>query len=197
MNLNFVINSKVLQDNGFSLRDFSILLYYISGEERDIHPEISKSLWERGYLIKTLLGYQYNPHITEDLIFWVSESKRVSDKKPKRDVTSLAERLRDLFPSGKKDKALNWKGSQKAIEQRLTLFFNKFGTEYTDDEIVDCTRKYIASFNGNYTYMRVLKYFIMKQVDGTNLMESTLYELLENKDEDSPCENSDWTQTLI
>jgi hypothetical protein len=43
--------------------------------------------------------------------------------------------------------------------------------------------------------MRVLKYFIMKQVDGTNIMESTLYELLENQDEEPV--NSDWTQVLI
>jgi hypothetical protein len=194
MNLNFVINSKVLSDNGFSLRDFAILLYYISGGERDIHPEISNALFERGYLIKTLLGYQYNTHMAEDLMFWVSESKRVATKKPSRDVSSLATRLRELFPTGKKDRALNWRGSQKAIEQRLTLFFNKYECQYTDDEICDCTQKYIASFNGNYTYMRVLKYFIMKQVDGTNIMESTLYELLENQDEEPV--NSDWTQVL-
>ena len=37
----------------------------------------------------------------------------------------------------------------------------KYG-EYTDEQVIEATKAYVASFNGNYTYMQLLKYFIWK-----------------------------------
>jgi hypothetical protein len=74
----------------------------------------------------------------------------------------LAEQLREIFPAGKKPGyAYTWRDSVSCITDRLKKFFMKYG-DYPDDRIIQVTKDYVASFNGNYTYMQLLKYFIWK-----------------------------------
>lgn len=76
--------------------------------------------------------------------------------------TQLAEKLREIFPAGKKPGyAYTWRDSVSCIADRLKKFFMKYG-EYTDEQVIEATKNYVASFNGNYTYMQLLKYFIWK-----------------------------------
>ena len=76
--------------------------------------------------------------------------------------TQLAEQLREIFPSGKKPGyAYTWRDSISCIADRLKKFFMKYGN-YTDEQVIEATKAYVASFNGNYTYMQLLKYFIWK-----------------------------------
>ena len=78
--------------------------------------------------------------------------------------TSLANKLRELFPSGKKPGyAYTWRDSTSCIADRLKKFSLKYG-DYSDEEIIDATKRYVASFNGDYKYMQLLKYFIWKNV---------------------------------
>ena len=44
----------------------------------------------------------------------------------------------------------------------MQKFFKLYGNKYTDEQILKATQDYVSSFNGNYSYMRVLKYFILK-----------------------------------
>ena len=49
------------------------------------------------------------------------------------------------------------------IVKRLQKFIKIFGEEYKDyDKILAAAKEYVDSFNGNYAYMRTLKYFILK-----------------------------------
>ena len=74
----------------------------------------------------------------------------------------LAEKLREIFPSGKKPGyAYTWRDSVSCIADRLKKFFMKYG-DYSDEQVIEATKAYVASFNGNYTYMQLLKYFIWK-----------------------------------
>ena len=76
--------------------------------------------------------------------------------------TQLAEKLREIFPAGKKPGyAYTWRDSVSCITDRLKKFFMKYG-EYTDEQVIEATKAYVASFNGNYQYMQLLKYFIWK-----------------------------------
>ena len=78
-------------------------------------------------------------------------------------LKALANSLRELFPAGKKPGyAYLWRDSESCIVDRLKKFFLKYGDNHTDEEIIDATRRYVASFNGNYQYMQLLKYFIWK-----------------------------------
>lgn len=109
----------------------------------------------------------------------------------------LADKLRELYPTGRKNGTqLQWRDSTKVIAQRLKAFVKKFDCDFSDEEYVEATRRYISSFNGNYQYMQVLKYFIMKAgvEDGTSVINSQLLSYLQNKEQDT---NPDWTCDLI
>ena len=92
-----------------------------------------------------------------------------SDKKqePNDRLVQLATRLKEIFPKGKKDGTnYYWADGVALIVRRLKLFFKKYGNTYTDEQIIQATSKYVEGFNGNYTYMRLLKYFIFKEKVG-------------------------------
>ena len=88
---------------------------------------------------------------------------------------------------------------------RLSKFFLKYGNNHTDEEIINATKRYVDSFNGNYQYMQLLKYFIWKnKVTGEEVVrgrivgeverQSQLAAWLEDKEEKSV--NHDWDVAL-
>ena len=95
-------------------------------------------------------------HVVESLM--AGSSNVASEER----CTQLAEKLREIFPSGKKPGyAYTWRDSVSCIADRLKKFFMKYG-EYSDEQVIEATKAYVSSFNGNYTYMQLLKYFIWK-----------------------------------
>lgn len=143
-------------------------------------------------------------YILETLI---AESRIMKDKDSEERITNLANKLREIFPEGKKaGYAYTWRDSTSCIADRLKKFFLKYG-EHTDEEIIDATKRYVMSFNGDYRYMQLLKYFIWKnKVTGGELIEgrlvgevekqSQLAAYIENKNESSPTFTNDWDLTL-
>ena len=71
----------------------------------------------------------------------------------------------------------------------------KFGDKYSDEDIIEATKRYINSFNGDYRFMQLLKYFILKRVIVEGEIEETsqLLSYLSNSNED---ERQDWTSML-
>jgi len=120
--------------------------------------------------------------------------------------TNLANKLRELFPGGKKPGyAYTWRDSTSCIVDRLKKFVTKYG-DYPDDDIIAATKKYVDSFNGNYQYMQLLRYFIWKnKVSGTELIngrlvgevekQSQLAAYLEDTDEE-PIKKVEWESEL-
>ena len=121
-------------------------------------------------------------------------------------LKTLANSLRELFPAGKKPGyAYLWRDSESCIVDRLKKFFLKYGDNHTDEEIIDATKRYVDSFNGNYQYMQLLKYFIWKnKVTGEEVVrgrivgeverQSQLAAWLEDTEEKSV--NHDWDVAL-
>ena len=66
----------------------------------------------------------------------------------------------------------------------------------TKTSLIEATKKYIQSFNGNYTYLKLLKYFIWKDEirDREVIQTSILADYLENK---NTTVNNNWSSTLI
>lgn len=122
----------------------------------------------------------------------------ISGKEDDDRFNNLADKLRELFPTGRKSGTqLQWRDSTKIIAQRLKIFVKKFDVKFTDEQAIEATKKYISGFNGNYQFMQVLKYFIMKagKEDGTSVVNSQLLSYMENTD----CTDNfsdDWTSTL-
>ena len=72
--------------------------------------------------------------------------------------------------------------------------------EATDEEIIAATKKYVESFNGNYTYMQILKYFISKQkpVEGAPAEQNSQFlSYLQNPEGDTVIVDNDWTANLV
>lgn len=111
----------------------------------------------------------------------------------------LADKMREVYPKGLKPGTnYQWRDSTAIIADRLMKLVAKYNIEFTDEEAVAATKRYIASFNGNYRYMQILKYFISKQkpVEGAPAEQNSQFlSFLQNKE--SITENQDWTANLV
>lgn len=112
---------------------------------------------------------------------------------------TLADKMREIYPKGLKPGTnYQWRDSTAIIADRLMKLVAKYNIEFTDEEAVDATKRYITSFNGNYKYMQILKYFISKQkpVEGAPAEQNSQFlSFLQN--EESITENQDWTANLV
>ncbi len=121
-----------------------------------------------------------------------------------QDLDELVKKLIDLFPTGKKEGTNQYyRGSKKDIATKLRKFFKIYGN-YSHEDVYNATKRYVDSFNGDYRYMRILKYFIFKSVrktneDGVLYIEdvSQLAEYLENNDDTENANSTEWNNELI
>lgn len=168
-----------------------------------------EGLFGKGYCERIRNSFKLSKAGEEELKQMSINSGYTTEVKPK-DVdryTALADKLKQIYPDGKKlGTTFFWKDSTTVIAERLKKFFLKYG-EHTDEEIIDATKRYVKSFNGDYRYMQLLKYFIWKnKTSGGELIEgrlvgeverqSQLAAYIENKDESSPTFTNDWDITL-
>lgn len=177
--MKFVIDSDIIAKDGITIQEFSVLLYYIAGGVGMLNETLCDSLWNKGFLIKDIEGYILDNNKISLIENWATQSSMTSSTNDR--LESLASKLRDLYPSGKKAGTnYYWKDSVALISQRLAMFFKKFGDKFTDEQIVQATRGYIESFNGNYQYMQLLKYFIYKRGVEKGEETSQLLSYIEN-----------------
>ena len=112
---------------------------------------------------------------------------------------TLADKMREVYPKGiKPGTNYQWRDSTAIIADRLIKLVAKYNIEFTDEEAIDATKRYITSFNGNYRYMQILKYFISKQkpVEGAPAEQNSQFlSFLQNKE--CITENQDWTANLV
>jgi hypothetical protein len=139
--------------------------------------------------------------ITQQGVDFVESIFLNSEFKPKEKEVDrfegLATKLRELFPKGKKPgTSIMWRGSNYEIVKKLKTLIKKTGAEFTDEQAIEATKKYIESFNGNYAYMQVLPYFILKQVPVNGVYEekSQLLSYIENAGQEDVDNN--WTSEL-
>lgn len=141
--ISLLCDSKITIDTFEKARQQRLLMFEQMYDMRHPFPE---------YVSINVTG----EHIVESLM---ASSVNVASEER---CTQLAEKLREIFPAGKKPGyAYTWRDSVSCIADRLKKFFMKYG-EYTDEQVIEATKAYVASFNGNYTYMQLLKYFIWK-----------------------------------
>lgn len=181
--MNITINEKLLEQYNLSVEEFLIL--YICSKDYNI-KELLDIVIAKGYANKDVFD-EYKAVVSDnnkDLIanIIINSDKKVIDKE--KDFLILANKMRDLYPSGKKPGTnYSWKDSGIVIAQKLKTLVSKFGCSFTEEEALDATKKYIESFNGNYTYMQLLKYFILKTDKATGDIKSDFMSLIENKEE--------------
>lgn len=101
--------------------------------------------------------------------------------------TELAKELRELYPKGLKPGTnYPWRDSVAIIAARLRSLVIRYKTDFTNEQAINAAKRYINSFNGDYTYMQILKYFISKQDRTKGYLEesSQLLAFIENEEQD-------------
>ena len=124
-----------------------------------------------------------------------------NDRQPQDRIELLASQMMELFPALKKAGSSQYfRGNRKDITLRLKKFFKLYGNRFSNSQILEATKKYVESFNGNYTYMRVLKYFIWKDErrtdsEGVGYIDevSDLASYIENDGKEF---NKEWTANI-
>ena len=194
------LNKKAAQQNGITIDEALLMLVIhnkanLEGAERAL---IQKGLItaERNDLFQQI-GWRLTNKGTEVLDSVIMDSNK--EQEPQDRLIQLATKLKEVFPKGKKDGTnYYWADGVALIVRRLKLFFKKYGNKFTDEQIIQAAEKYVQGFNGNYQYMRLLKYFIFKEKVGANGEvegDSELISYIENAGQEEDLRN-DWTSSL-
>lgn len=152
--------------------------------EKVIEQLIDKGLISVNYKEGIPCGYFTSKKANELLADIFFESKKdIEEVDP---LDDLVVKLQNLYPKGKKPYTnCYWRGNKTDIKRKLRIFFERYGEDYTYEEILKATESYINSFNMDYSYMRALQYFIWKEEikDGAKIATSELATFLERKDD--------------
>lgn len=171
------INDKVCTDNGITMPQLLALLLVKTGENI---PKLLQDLESKEMIVRETSLLEDNYIITQR---WDNVCCNIilsSDKDVPNDthIEELAKELMELFPKGKKPGTNTyWRGNLKDTKLRLKKFYKLYGNKYTDNQILDATKKYIGD-HVDLSYMRVLKYFIWKDIkkvdsEGIGYIEET------------------------
>ena len=200
--MKYVIDEDVCKKHGISLEGLLYLLTLTL--KKPITQDTIKEVWNLGAIVieetkndkivsvrLDIAGENLVTEILED-----SASNNSIDSIER--YTKLAEKLIALYPKGRKEgTAYMWRDSKIVIAKRLKSLCDRTKVNFTDEQAVKATKRYVESFNGNYTYMQLLKYFISKRqiIDGAIEEVSQLLSYIEN--EDSAQLDKDWTSRTI
>ena len=198
--MNYIINEDICKEKGMDLPSLLAVLLVKTGVNI---TELFNNLINKGILVKDIssdgfLVTQNWDSICSDILLSADKTVPSEDQ-----LLPLVNSLMEIFPPGKKEgTTIYWKGNKKDNRERLQKFFKLYGNKYSNEQILEAAKKYVESFNGQYTYMRALKYFIWKDEkkigsDGKRYIEevSDLASYIENASQEESL-NNDWTSTL-
>lgn len=200
--MKITIETDSMMKHGTCIGEVLVLLEILNGVN---HSQVLDNLVKKGY-ITAATGQRF---VTQKTYALTDRAKALLENvnldsldsgKPKtRDLESLAVKLKEVFPKGKKPGTSQyWTEGVALIAKRLRIFFKKYGEDYTNEQILSAAEKYVKSFNGDYSYMRTLKYFIWaEKPNKAGEVESTsdLLTFIENADQEDL--RNDWTSTLF
>ena len=197
--MKLTIDQTILDKNNLTIEEFLVL--FLSAREVDIGV-ISQSLVAKGLADKDLFssGKLVISDKVKDLISTISieSDKNVIDKDS--EFTELATELREIYPAGRKDgTTYMWRGTTAEVAKKLKTLVVKYGFTINKEDVIKATKEYVSSFNGNYKYMQLLKYFILKSVrdaDGNVDVKSELMSIIENSGQVST-QRDDWMSTMV
>ena len=198
--MKITIESDALIRNGTCIGEVLVLLEIAN---KISHAQIIENLVKKGYITSATgqtSPYQKTYTLTYKAKALLDNVNNDSEKlNMERNLNDLAARLKEIFPKGKKPGTAHyWTEGVALIVKRLKGFFKKYGDSYTDEQIIRAAEEYVKSFNGNYAYMRTLKYFIWaEKVNKAGEVESTsdLLTFIENAGEENNMDN-DWSAEL-
>ena len=189
--MTITVNDKILERYNLSVEEF--LLLYICSKEYNL-KELLDIIIAKGYANKDL--FDANKAVISNNVKEVISSIIIDSDKAvigkEEDYLRVAQKMRELFPQGRKEgTTYMWRDSNAVIAKKLKTLVVKYDFKFTEEEALEATKKYVESFNGNYRFMQLLKYFILKSDINTGDIKSDFMSLIENK-EDVEIKESDF-----
>lgn len=189
---NISINEKVCLKHKLAVNEFLLALAVRCTENLD---EAFTNLINREVLVNHGGELMVTQHWSDILDEILVDSTAPSDDNR---LSALADKMRECFPKGKMPgTSYYYRCNTLEVKRKLKKFFLQYG-QYSDKDVLDATKRYIASFNGNYKYLPLIKYFISKNKkvadeDGEIhvVEQSPLADYLENKEDDNIVTASD------
>lgn len=198
--MKYIIDENICKEYNLTTDECLLLTILIKGQ--NIYS-LLQSLVQKNFISKSVLN-------TEDFVTSDKTAEIVSniliESEPKaqlkdEELAQLTKSLQEIFPKGKKPgTTYYWRGNTIEITRKLKTLAGKYDVTLNPEKVLSAARRYVNSFNGDYTKMRLLKYFILKaekDSDGNIQIYSDLKSLLENEGQDDTTTNRDWTTELI
>lgn len=197
--MRITIDSNVLQKYNLTVEEF--LLLYLSAKKVDIRQNleslVNKGVADWNLFSDTQLILSDN---TKDLLSSIiidSDTKVINRDD---EFLALAEKLQEIYPKGRKPgTTYMWRGTKVEIAKKLKTLVVKYHYDFTEEQAITATRNYVASFNGDYTKMRLLKYFILKverDADGNAVVVTDFMSQIENAGQEN-LDDRDWTDRMV
>lgn len=191
--MKYTIDKEVLAKYDLSVEEFLVLLLnHIDGNYTQAKESlVAKGIVHQHILIPDKVVLSDN---TKDLVaaILVDSDSKVVDKDG--EYEALAEKLKEIYPKGRKPgTSYMWRDATGVIARKLKAVCVQFNVQISENKAIEATRAYVNSFNGDYTYMQLLKYFILKKDPKTGELRSDFLSYLENED---TTENRDWNVTV-
>lgn len=197
------LNDKVIKKSGVSLGEVLLMIAI----QNNVDFNAAESELKKKGLIST--SYNKTTHLPEGLFVTsagnsivnkviLDSDKAVGTKEFIERIENLVPQLQSIYPEGKNFSGQYWRGNKPDIKERLQQFFKQYGDSYTDEQIIRATTEYVKGFDGDYKFMRLLKYFIWKKEvkAGTRDQISELANYMENAGQESDLTNN-WTTILV
>ena len=192
--MRYTIDDAILSKYNLTEEEFIALV--VSFRDLDIQRGndnlIAKGIADRNIYDKTKIVLSNNTKNMISSIIVDSDKETINREEEFLDV---AQSLRELYPKGKKPgTTYMWKDSNTIIAQKLKTLVVKFGYKFTKEQAIEATRRYIESFRGDYRYMQLLKYFILKTDRSTGEIRSDFMSYIDNENQGEV--NSNWLSEI-
>ena len=192
--MRYTIDDAILSKYNLTEEEFIALV--VSFRDLDIQRGndnlIAKGIADRNIYDKTKIVLSDNTKNMISSIIVDSDKETINREEEFLDV---AQSLRELYPKGKKPgTTYMWKDSNTIIAQKLKTLVVKFGYKFTKEQAIEATRRYIESFRGDYRYMQLLKYFILKTDRSTGEIRSDFMSYIDNENQGEV--NSNWLSEI-
>ena len=192
--MKIVIDEKICKKHHLSVMEVLLSLGIRSSEDVN---ETLKELEEKQVLVYKDNNYMVTQPWSDILDEILCDSCSGEDDEER--LIELAKKMRECFPEGKMPgTAYYYRCNVREVVLKLKKFFLQYGN-YSDDKIIDATKRFIEAYNGNYRYLPLIKYFISKNKivtdeDGTSHIQevSELASYLENKETETKATSDDW-----
>lgn len=189
--MKLIIDETEIKKSKLSLPEVLLLILIYRNVNID---ELKKSLQEEGLISSSPQGLSLTEKSRKKLL---SVNKILTSNINYED---LAKKLQNIYPKGRKEgTTCMWRDSVAMIASKLRTLVIKYNCSFTEEQAINIVKEYVDSFNEDYTYMQVLKYFLLKSTtfsNGDREVTSEFMSRLENYGQDNII-TKDWSSNLI